>query len=48
MIEMDDIAKYCGFNTQPPEGGWINAPKGVWFEFVSTLSRPKAAVHATE
>ena len=33
-----------GFNTQPPEGGWLagffNARKG---SFVSTHSRPKAA-----
>ena len=33
-----------GFNTQPPEGGWVGLyrrPKS--FLFVSTHSRPKAA-----
>ena len=32
-----------GFNTQPPEGGWLGAGDFVGAAAVSTHSRPKAA-----
>ena len=32
-----------GFNTQPPEGGWLEAARMRIAELVSTHSRPKAA-----
>ena len=31
------------FNTQPPEGGWVNANDFMLTQKVSTHSRPKAA-----
>ena len=33
----------CGFNTQPPEGGWKVPLKCLAVVMVSTHSRPKAA-----
>ena len=32
-----------GFNTQPPEGGWVPQELANWLMDVSTHSRPKAA-----
>ncbi|EFC86903.1 hypothetical protein NEIMUCOT_06682 [Neisseria mucosa ATCC 25996] len=32
-----------GFNTQPPEGGWMPCGESVGTDWVSTHSRPKAA-----
>ena len=37
------VAEYSGFNTQPPEGGWIAGQVRVVGNFVSTHSRLKAA-----
>ena len=33
----------CGFNTQPPEGGWLHGMAAVDYTAVSTHSRLKAA-----
>ena len=39
-----DLRAVCGFNTQPPEGGWCNCYTDQGSEIaVSTHSRPKAA-----
>ena len=35
------------FNTQPPEGGWINTDSASEFTYVSTHSSPKAAGTST-
>ena len=41
---MIHLIKIKGFNTQPPEGGWMDSTvKEVNLTFVSTHSRPKAA-----
>ena len=37
------IELVCGFNTQPPEGGWMADGMGNLIGWVSTHSRPKAA-----
>ena len=38
-----DAQDLCGFNTQPPEGGWVVARLRLLEHEVSTHSRPKAA-----
>ena len=35
--------RMASFNTQPPEGGWIDVSYSVYLYVVSTHSRPKAA-----
>ena len=35
--------EYKGFNTQPPEGGWMTKKERIQRVLVSTHSRPKAA-----
>ena len=38
-----------GFNTQPPEGGWLSGwGTAAYFAYVSTHSRPKAAGYVDE
>ena len=37
------ISRQAGFNTQPPEGGWLTAHQNQRRCYVSTHSRPKAA-----
>ena len=39
----DTFAQLVGFNTQPPEGGWMSASTELDRYIVSTHSRPKAA-----
>ena len=42
-LQLKDFVRAC-FNTQPPEGGWIAGWEWIKKVFVSTHSRPKAAV----
>ena len=42
-LNVNGIYLFEGFNTQPPEGGWIDDFGMVLEDRVSTHSRPKAA-----
>ena len=45
LVAIDIYAFFatCCFNTQPPEGGWLNPNRKQVVDTVSTHSRPKAA-----